>query len=557
MPGRATLAAACAALVTLPFLIVATPSAPDAAAIDRGPGDAGRPDGPAYQPPVPGPVVDPFRPPPHPYGPGNRGLTYATTPGDAVRAAAPGEVLFAGAVAGTLHVTVRHADGLRTSYSFLAGVDVRAGQAVAGGARLGTAATRLHFGVRRPDGTYLDPAALIAGRMAGRPRLVPGLEEGQVALQADERRSLLALVRSLALGASDVAGDLVADRVALLDHYRRAADPTERVSRLVGGLRRWADARSTCTPAGEPPPRIGHRRLAVLVAGFGSTGQAAAIDDLDTGAIGYAPADVVRFSYRGGRVPDPTDDRSLAAIPARGYDAADAQRDLAAAGAHLADLLADVAAAHPGLPIDVIAHSQGGVVARLALQGGDQRDDGDPGAGGPASPPAGPRGVATLVTLGTPHQGADLATASQVHRGPTTGPRWAELLAASQGMWADSPAVAQLSEASGVVAGLRASPPPAHVRFVSIGARGDIVVPNERTVVADRPHVVVPLVGLAAHSDLPGSPAATREVALAVGGRAPTCASVGDALIDLVASQAITTSIDSYGLSRLVAPGGG
>ena len=52
-----------------------------------------------------------------------------------MRAANDGVVSFAGAVAGTLHVTVAHAGGLRTSYSFLADVSVRAGS---GGRRAAT-----------------------------------------------------------------------------------------------------------------------------------------------------------------------------------------------------------------------------------------------------------------------------------------------------------------------------------------------------------------------------------------------------------------------------------
>src|SRR5690242_4351821 len=74
----------------------------------------------SYVPPVDAPVIDPFRPPPNPYAAGNRGLEYGTAPGDPVRASADGIVIFAGQVGGTLHITIRHADGLRTSYSFLA-----------------------------------------------------------------------------------------------------------------------------------------------------------------------------------------------------------------------------------------------------------------------------------------------------------------------------------------------------------------------------------------------------------------------------------------------------
>ena len=67
------------------------------------------------RPPVDAPVVDPFRPPTSPYGPGNRGIDYATVPGTVVRTIAPGTVTFAGVVAGTRYVTVTHADGLRSS----------------------------------------------------------------------------------------------------------------------------------------------------------------------------------------------------------------------------------------------------------------------------------------------------------------------------------------------------------------------------------------------------------------------------------------------------------
>lgn len=126
---------------------------------------------PVFRPPVDAPVSDPFRPPDSPYGPGNRGIEYDTEPGDAVRAAAPGTVAFAGAVAGTLHVTVDHGGGLLSSYSYLERVSVRSGAVVARGAVIGLAGERLHFGVRL-DGGYTDPDAFIGVRRV-RVRLVP------------------------------------------------------------------------------------------------------------------------------------------------------------------------------------------------------------------------------------------------------------------------------------------------------------------------------------------------------------------------------------------------
>ncbi len=87
--------------------------------------------------PVDGAVVHPFEEPASIYAAGHRGADLAAAPGTPVRAANDGVVSFAGEVAGTLHVTVAHAGGLRTSYSFLSAVSVRTGQTVARGDVLG------------------------------------------------------------------------------------------------------------------------------------------------------------------------------------------------------------------------------------------------------------------------------------------------------------------------------------------------------------------------------------------------------------------------------------
>ena len=127
------------------------------------PAGAGAGDGgPAYIPPVAAPVVDPFHLPETPFGPGNRGLEYATVPGTAVRASAGGVVTFAGPVGGSLYVTVAHPDGVRTSYSYLARLAVVLGQTVRQGQVVGVAGARFHFGAR-VAGEYIDPAGLLSG----------------------------------------------------------------------------------------------------------------------------------------------------------------------------------------------------------------------------------------------------------------------------------------------------------------------------------------------------------------------------------------------------------
>ena len=131
-----------------------------------------------YRPPVDAPVVDPFRPPESPFGAGNRGVDFATPPGTPVGAAAAGEVVFAGPVGGRLHVVVLHADGIRTSYSFLAAVTVRAGDRVVAGQEVGRSGPSLHFGARRGD-VYIDPLTLFGPLPTGRVHLVPDVPESE------------------------------------------------------------------------------------------------------------------------------------------------------------------------------------------------------------------------------------------------------------------------------------------------------------------------------------------------------------------------------------------
>lgn len=124
-----------------------------------------------YQPPVQGAVVDGWRPPPGPYGAGNRGIDYATQPGQPVGAPAAGVVSFAGSVGGTRWVVVRHADGRRSSVGPLAAILVATGASVAAGQTIGTAAgSAIHWGVREAD-VYVDPSTLLPPVIPGRGRL--------------------------------------------------------------------------------------------------------------------------------------------------------------------------------------------------------------------------------------------------------------------------------------------------------------------------------------------------------------------------------------------------
>ncbi|MDH4335453.1 MAG: peptidoglycan DD-metalloendopeptidase family protein [Chloroflexota bacterium] len=495
---------------------------------------------PRYLPPVDAPVVDPFRPPTTSYGAGNRGLEYGTAPDTPVRVAADGVVAFAGPVAGSLHVTVRHPDGVRTTYSFLARVDVVVGQRLRQGDLVGSTRDRLHLGARQGD-AYFDPASLFGGAPP-RVHLVPFDDppgEGEVG----ERLAIGQLVGGVgglvASGAEWLrSGSLL---VGTFAHYADrfgfpGAMPASARTLLSAWQRARLQSERPCSSAGiDPPPRTDRRR-ALLVAGLGSSSRGATVEDVDTTRLGYAPSDVLRFSYAGGRTPDDSD--GLPTIGSSEYIPADTQADLRQTGFLLADLVEDVVAADPRVPVDLYAHSQGGVVARLALIELEARHGAD-----------WLRHVGLMATLGSPHRGAELATSLYAISTTRSGGDLLDAYAQATDMALDDDgaSVAQLSQVSDVVDELEAHPIPDTVPSVSIAARGDLIVPVPSTRAPGAVEVVVSLTGPDAHTDLPGSAAANRELRLALAGLPPGCRSFDDALRDQLTGEAISYGEDLVG----------
>lgn len=136
-----------------------------------GPGGALRaPDYGSYAWPVRGPVIRGFEPPPDPYDPGHRGIDIAAPFGTDVHASREGTVAFAGWVGGDLYISVDHADGVRTTYSWLSEVLVKKGESVVREQVIGRSGhghpdvpqPHLHFGARVGSG-YIDPMLLLEG----------------------------------------------------------------------------------------------------------------------------------------------------------------------------------------------------------------------------------------------------------------------------------------------------------------------------------------------------------------------------------------------------------
>ena len=125
-------------------------------------------------------VVRPFESPPGPYASGHRGVDLAGAPGQAVVAALPGTVGFAGSIGGKPVVAVLHG-GRRTTYEPVV-ASVERGQVVSAGDVLGRLvptdghcfpATCLHWGLILGDGDgeqYVDPLSLVG---SGPVRLLP------------------------------------------------------------------------------------------------------------------------------------------------------------------------------------------------------------------------------------------------------------------------------------------------------------------------------------------------------------------------------------------------
>ncbi|HEX5367705.1 MAG TPA: hypothetical protein VFW63_13710, partial [Acidimicrobiales bacterium] len=399
-------------------------------------------------------------------------------------------------------------------------VTVAVGAHVERGDRLGTAGERLHLGARAGD-AYLDPAALFGDGAAV--ELVP-FEVAPGSTPDAERRALvdLTLGRGPHLVDLRAAASWLADRLAV-----RPPGPAglAMAADLVEGLA----APGPCS-SGPPPahPAAGARRVAVTVAGLGSSSGPATIDDLPFRDLGYHRGAVVRFSYAGGRTPGTGEDVVPEVAP-RAYTSADTQGDVHRAASRLATLVEATAAADPEATVDLYAHSLGGLVVRLAL---DRLQRG----GFPLSR------LGIVVTLSSPHRGADLATVLARLAGRPVAGTVLDGASTRLGLDLDPDAavLAQLAERSGVVTDLAEAGVPEGVRLLSLGARGDPIVPAPRTQVDGAVNVTLPVSGPGAHTAVVTSPAAAAEVARALADQPPGCQPWHDVLADVLVGQAVT-----------------
>ena len=476
-------------------------------------------------------VLDPFRLPDGPYGSGNRGIEYDTSVGDPIAAAGPGTVVFAGSVAGALHITVDHGGGLKSSYSFVGVLLVERGDSVETGEQVAFAAQGFHFGTR-VDEIYVDPATLLGVRVI-KVELVEGSDAERTQqfhdlVERSERLHFLEMggarpTQDGLFGTALRAGlhVLGIDVSGLIDY----ADPELVVVALSDFIEPLRDR--DCSPesvAALPPPE---RRIALVVDGLNSSSaRAGTMSTLDLANHGYVVPDVVRFSYAGGIVP-PVDPGWSSALETSHYEGPDTFGGVASMADSLSQLLADIATVQPHVPIDIYAHSLGGLVTRVSLAEIDSE--------------AIPIGV--VVTFASPHQGtpsADIVGAVGERDLGTRAHKFAELVGA--GGFLGARVIDDLST-DGFAAHFADVAFPDGIHAVTIGARGDVVVPANTAWAPGANHVV--LGGgspFTAHSDVVGLDTASREVALALAAAPPACEGLINRFFDWIIPSVIDAS---------------
>jgi hypothetical protein len=537
----------CAGLVCASFAVVATVTALPARA------DAESTSASGWVRPVDGAVVRPFEPPVHRYGAGHLGVDFRAAPGTPVRAAGPGEITVAGSVAGGLHVVVAHAGGLRTSYSFLATVTVHRGARVLAGDVIGTAGgtgtnhdgSVVHLGLRSGD-EYVDPMVLFgAVDLTEVVHLAPTSHPFGFSA-AEERRGLLDGLRGVvgdvvaatgsaggavgragaaAAGAASAAGAEVATTTlrigdAFATQLQRvvAEQPSVLVARE---LLAYAQERRHCdsaAAAADGTGGSGHHLM--VVAGIDShTDANGATLPLPTDDLGYHADEVSYFSY---------------ARDGGAYEKDDTYAPLMRSAHLLAAQLREQQRRDPGREVDLIAHSQGGVVAlaflKLVYEPGD-----------PSYPPLG-----TVVTLSSPLSGAPLASTAARLRGIPGGD--AVLDGASRALGdnapdLDSPALRDLAEGSDFMRRLVAAPLPDGIVLTTVGSTFDHVVPADHSSSADaQQRTVVETVITSGHSRVVDDADAMRATRAALEGAPLPCRSFGAFVRAEVIPQVISTT---------------
>ena len=307
-------------------------------------------------------------------------------------------------------VTVLHADGVRTTYGPPAS-RVVVGQTVAARPVVASPVPSLPLRGRDPEGDYLDPEPLFAGRRRDPPdprtrrRRAAARPASYGTGEARHARSASCVRRP---GAARPG-----PRGAMADQRRVPLVPSVTAYRLARELDAFARCARRLHAGLGPRATPVARRIAVLVGGIGTIEPSAAVDrGRHRVRLGYAPIRRGAVLLRGGRIPPAGSPAGRQATIATTRDSGGRHRGRAPVSASRLVTCSTRWPRRPvGVPVDVIAHSQGGVVARLAV---DQAI---------AAIADALRPLGSVVTLATPTGATHVATGRQRDRRAVVGDR--------------------------------------------------------------------------------------------------------------------------------------
>lgn len=270
--------------------------------------------------------------------------------------------------------------------------------------------------------------------------------------------------------------------------------------------------------------------LVVLVGGFGSELATGGLPfDIDLASAGIRQDDAIAFSYSG-YSQDPAARRPMP----NAYSPADTWGGISRAAELLARFLSEIRRHYPRRKVTVVAHSQGGVVARKALL--------DSSASGVPPPPAD-----RLVTIGSPHQGSRIANRISVIRDTTLGARAVDAAGRSAEIGTGSQSLRDLAEGSEIMREM-GSRLPSGIPVTSIAAAEDFVVPATQSWLRGADNVLISTgqPGAGAHSGQLRNKATMHALHLALRGQVP-CQEFADWLSSDKKSALIDEAIGGVG----------
>lgn len=437
-------------------------------------------------------------------------------------------------------------DGVATSFTWAKGLVVRAASGIA---RLWQKAKDVIAAVNRTLGRALDRALDWLGSLrrwgqrglgAARRWLGDRGRESARVLRTGKRGVLSALARiKLALDVGVFVGHLISGVFQQV-----------RCSMKGGGPARAIPTRADLARGVKPPPAP-NGNIVVAIAGIGSSTSrgadgsvtaSAAMYDMDLRTLGFSEDRIFHFSYRGV-------EEGVATGPYRlhtPYSKEDTYRSLRDSAKLLARQIDAIHALYPDNAIDLIAHSQGGLVAQYYVEEFYRR----------SNPEA--LQIDHLVTIATPHHGAD---AAQLHSRLTGSPQGQFLLEGwdvAAGTWGlpppSSPAAREMAEDSGFIGQVNEMWDPSKVRTTTVAATFDFVVtpqhtrlPGAANYTADLPNGLSS--GLA-HGTVVGADSTKQIVYNALAGTPSACTALRNAVADhgvgRIVSEIEDTFIDAY-----------